>query len=167
MPNIHRTSAFTQRYDGLANVLRSECIVSQAFDPASPERPDTCTVTCVWDTGATNSVISPRLVEALKLVPTGRMPVNDARGTKISNTYIVNVMLPNNVEIPFLQVTEGILLGFDMLVGMDIISKGDFSVSCPEGKTVFSFRLPSAHEVDFVDGKVLQTPIRTRHLQQR
>ena len=85
--------------------------------------------------------------------------VNDASGQKISNTYMVNVMLPNNVGIPFLQVTEGVLAGFDMLIGMDIISKGDFSISCSGGKTVFSFQLPSTHEIDYVDGKMTQTPL--------
>lgn len=159
MPNILRASAFTQRYEGITNVLRSECIVSQAFDPNSQQQPVTCKVTCIWDTGATNSVISPRLAQVLKLLPSGRVPVNDASGTKISNTYMVNVMLPNNVGIPFLQVTEGVLLGFDMLIGMDIISQGDFSISCPGGKTVFSFQLPSTHEVDYVDGKMIQTPL--------
>jgi len=68
-------------------------------------------------------------------------------------------MLPNNVGIPFLQVTESVLLGFDMLIGMDIISQGDFSISCPGGETVFSFQLPSTHEVDYVDGKMIQTPL--------
>lgn len=159
MPKILRASAFTQRYEGITNVLRSECVVSQAFDPSSLSRPETCTVTCVWDTGATNSVISPRLAQVLKLIPTGRSFVNDASGQKVSNTYMVNIMLPNNVGVPFLQVTEGVLLGFDMLIGMDIISKGDFSISCPNGKTVFTFQLPSTHEVDYVDGKMIQTPV--------
>lgn len=159
MSKILRASAFTQRYEGLTNVLRSECVVSQAFDPTEASRPDSCKVTCVWDTGATNSVVSPRLAKVLKLLPTGRVLVNDASGQKISNTYMVNVMLPNNVGIPFLQVTEGVLAGFDMLIGMDIISKGDFSISCSGGKTVFSFQLPSTHEIDYVDGKMTQTPL--------
>lgn len=159
MSTLLRASAFSQRYEGITNVLRSECVVSQAFDPNCMSVPETCKVTCVWDTGATNSVISPRLAKVLKLLPTGMVPVNDASGQKMSNTYMVNVMLPNNVGIPFLQVTEGILAGFDMLIGMDIISQGDFSITCPKGKTVFSFQLPSTHEVDYVDGKLIRTPM--------
>lgn len=158
MPTQLRASAFTQRYEGLTNVLRTECIVYPAFDPNSGQVPNHCKIMCLWDTGATNSVISARLVQALQLKPSGKARVSHAQGSTVVNTYMVNVMLPNNVGIPFLQVNEGVLAGFDMLIGMDIISKGDFSISCPEGKTVFSFQLPSTHEVDYVDRKLIETP---------
>ena len=39
--------------------------------------------------------------------------------------------------------------GIDVLIGMDIISKGDFAVSNYNGKTQFSFRLPSQEDVDY------------------
>lgn len=43
------------------------------------------------------------------------------------------------------------LTGFDALIGMDIIGLGDFVVSSYEGKTAFSFRMPSLHCFDFVE----------------
>jgi preprotein translocase subunit SecA len=48
-----------------------------------------------------------------------------------------------------------------MLIGMDIITKGDFSISHFEGKTCFSFRVPSVQEMDFVEEhrKTNSTPI--------
>lgn len=33
---------------------------------------------------------------------------------------------------------------------MDIISKGDFAITNVDGKTVFSFRIPSVETIDFV-----------------
>lgn len=39
-----------------------------------------------------------------------------------------------------------------MLIGMDIINKGDFAVSNYQNKTVFSFRMPSESLMDFVTG---------------
>ena len=39
--------------------------------------------------------------------------------------------------------------GIDILIGMDIISKGDFAISNYNGKTQFSFRLPSQQDVDY------------------
>ena len=36
------------------------------------------------------------------------------------------------------------------LIGMDIISQGDFSISNKDKKTTFSFRFPSYEEIDFV-----------------
>ncbi len=39
--------------------------------------------------------------------------------------------------------------GIDVLIGMDIISNGDFAVSNYDGKTYFSFRLPSQEHVEY------------------
>ena len=41
-----------------------------------------------------------------------------------------------------------------MLIGMDIINQGDCVVSNYQGKTVFSFRMPSESVMDFVSGTV-------------
>ena len=43
----------------------------------------------------------------------------------------------------------GELLDTDVLVGMDIINKGDFAVSNRNGATSFSFRIPSVENFDF------------------
>ena len=37
----------------------------------------------------------------------------------------------------------------DILMGMDIITLGDFGISNFDGKTQFSFRLPSQEHVDY------------------
>ena len=39
--------------------------------------------------------------------------------------------------------------GIDVLIGMDIISMGDFAVSNFDGKTQFSFRIPSQEHVEY------------------
>ena len=40
--------------------------------------------------------------------------------------------------------------GPDVLLGMDIITIGDFSITNQAGNTVFSFRVPSQHTIDYV-----------------
>jgi hypothetical protein len=59
-------------------------------------------------------------------------------------------MLPNSVGFVNLEVTLGQLYGADVLLGMDIITSGDFSITNVGGRTVFSFRVPSITAVDFV-----------------
>jgi hypothetical protein len=60
--------------------------------------------------------------------------------------------LPNHVVVPEIRVTEAPLTGdTDVLVGMDVIGIGDFAVTNKDGKTVFSFRLPSVECLDFVE----------------
>lgn len=69
---------------------------------------------------------------------------------KIVSRCLVNIYLPNEVAFAGVRVTKGVLGDVDLLIGMDIISQGDFSVTCPQGKTKFSFRLPSQANIDFV-----------------
>jgi uncharacterized protein YecA (UPF0149 family) len=49
-------------------------------------------------------------------------------------------------------VTLGVILdGIDVLIGMDIITLGDFSVTNFQGNTCMSFRVPSLHQIDYVE----------------
>jgi hypothetical protein len=47
------------------------------------------------------------------------------------------------------------LVGVDMLIGMDMITEGDFIISNYAGRTVFTFRMPSAHSFDFLEDDYL------------
>lgn len=50
------------------------------------------------------------------------------------------------------MVTGGLLnTDTDFLIGMDIITLGDFAVTNVNGKTVFSFRYPSCEKIDYVN----------------
>jgi hypothetical protein len=78
--------------------------------------------------------------------------VDHLDGSSLAETYLVNIGLPNNVAFGGVRVTKGTLTGHaDILIGMDIISKGDFAVSNFNGITKFSFRVPSVGHVDFVE----------------
>jgi len=158
MTIIPRASAFTLSYDGIASALITECKVCAAYDPSSGEEPEYIRINSLWDTAATHSAVSAKLVQAIGLKPAGQVTVLHAQGKTDVNAYLINVVLPNNVRVPFLRVSEGVLAGFDMLIGMDIIARGDFSLSCSEQKTIFSFQFPSTHVVDYVEGKLIETP---------
>ena len=54
------------------------------------------------------------------------------------------------MRFPGLLVIQGVLRDADVLVGMDIINQGDFAVTNPDGRTKFSFRVPSIADIDFV-----------------
>jgi len=64
-------------------------------------------------------------------------------------TYFISIGLPQKVGIPQLRVLSGEVKDADVLVGMDIIGAGDFAVTNLNGKTVFTFRLPSCECIDF------------------
>jgi hypothetical protein len=110
-------------------------------------------VKAIWDTGATGSAITDKVVSELGLVPTGMAQVHTAGGVVNQNTYTIDIGLPNGVVIQGI-ITTGVPLlssGSDALIGMDVISLGDFSVTNHKGITCMSFRIPSSHEIDYVE----------------
>lgn len=106
----------------------------------------------LWDTGATNSCISKKVVEDLGLIPTGQKKISTPSGSDIVSTYLVSIVLPNHVVFSDVEVCDTKIgdQGVDLLVGMDIINCGDFAVTNCDGKTVFSFCVPSSKTIDFV-----------------
>lgn len=149
MPN-QTVSAFTYKANGLANVLVSEVTVS-ANKELFPDSKDK-KFTAIWDTGATNTAISSRVVKECGLIPTGQAISNTAGGQCTVNTYIIDLGLPNNVNINGIPATEfQAVEGSDLLIGMDIIRLGDLAISNYNGKTAFSFRVPSTKCTDYVE----------------
>lgn len=146
--------AFTIRANGLADRLLTDVEVMPAFDPASPPNPapPSQTVKALWDTGATRSVVSPDVAATLTLTPVGVANVQHAGGCGTSPTYLVNFVLPNKFGIMGALVTESPLRiqGFDVLIGMDVITLGDMSISHVSGETCMSFRMPSIGGNDYV-----------------
>ena len=119
---------------------------------------DSCAA--IWDTGATNSAITELEAKKLNLVPTGIKNVSGLGGTIPKNTYLIDILLkPANILIRDLSVTEldnpvnelGVKTEqFGILIGMDIIARGDFCITHTGNKTMMSFRIPSIVETDYV-----------------
>jgi predicted aspartyl protease len=146
---------FTSRYDhGLSLVLANEVNIAPAsLEPIGSRSlrlpVNSIKAVAIWDTGATNTAITPRIVKQLNLLPISMTRVSTAGGLIDTPVYLVDVFLPNFVAIPSLRVTECELVqDTDVLIGMDIITQGDFAVSNYKEKTTFSFRMPSLLEID-------------------
>lgn len=161
---MDRPLAFTINYHCRVNALHSRCNISHAFNPDffPPGTQPPLGVDCdaIWDTGATNTVITKEVAEALGLKPIGTTKVSHAGGVDNTPVYLINITLPNKITITSLKVTEGKLRGTQVLIGMDIISGGDFSVSHAGGETKFSFQIPSTHDTDFVKEIKSHTPVK-------
>lgn len=143
--------AFTTTYAGLGLELINRIVIHSPRQFTQIQFTKVI-VNAIWDTGATHSCISSRLAKELKLVPNSKISTNTAAGLKISDIYTVDIELPNRVIIPSVQVAGIDLIdSVDALIGMDIISEGDFAVNSYNGTTSFSFRLPSCHKVDYAE----------------
>ena len=151
--------AFTHDYSGLATALETRCGIC-AFSPQNQSKTNyqkAKKFRALWDTGAMASVISINVVNSLGLKPIGKARVFHANGESIVYTYLINISLPNNIEFSSLLVTEGLLNDTDVLIGMDIISKGDFAITAADGDTKMSFQIPATHEIDFVQEIIRKT----------
>jgi hypothetical protein len=139
---------------GCLQDLKTPCRISAAFDPATTppgSQPAAINFVAIWDTGASACVVTQKVVDACQLQPYTMKKMQGAYGGFADRpAYLINLHLPNGVELPNITATWGEFAGPDMLIGMDIITKGDFAITHEMGKTIFSFRIPSLHTIDYV-----------------
>ena len=143
---------YTKRYQGIVPALITPCAISASWDPLE-EKPEPVAVRyqCLWDTGATISAITGRVATDLGLPTEALIPIRHAGGLSVDvPQHYVNLQLPGGVLIVGRAVAQLPLASYDVIVGMDIISLGDFAISNFNGKTTFTFRIPSVEEFDFV-----------------
>lgn len=119
--------------------LCSSCIVSNPLDGNS------CQARAIWDTGASCSCISPAIAERLKLPIVGSTTSHTAGGSTPSNKHVVDIKV-GNIIFPKVAVTAPNLPDDLVLIGMDIIGLGRFTVqdTLVEGelKKVLTLELP-------------------------
>lgn len=163
MPQIP-DSAFTITYPGVVNRIFSPVHIEKSQLPGGiSERQLSGELKGVWDTGATKSCISHDVAINLGLTSIGKIDVWGIGGKTLKDQYIVNVILPNRVRFLNLTVSEGDLKGFDVLIGMDIMSQGDVAFSNYGKQSAFSFRLPSCGKTDYSAQAKLQKRIGPPH----
>lgn len=136
-------------YPNIVRILLTEVKVCPAHDPASGKpHPEWKLYQALWDTGATGSVITQRVVDEVGLAPVGVGKVQGVGGETLTERFMVNFGLPNNVAVSNLQVITGKIAGAEVLIGMDIIGMGDLTISTFGGKTTFCFQSPSFGSID-------------------
>ncbi len=136
-------SAFTIKYAKIQRKIITGAVI-EANGTSMP-------VNIQWDTGATGTCISKEIVSKLGLVPVGKVRAHTPSGIGVMNQYIVNLILHNEVMFENWLVMDSEIgnQGIGVLIGMDIISKGDFALSNYEGRTQFTFRIPSQEHVEY------------------
>lgn len=147
---MKKIGAFTIDYPHMKNRLESDLTVFDGNGKPSSDRSEK-KWRALWDTGATMSCISQRIADELQLQPLQIIKVYSATNEVLAITYYVGLLLPNHFT------TKVIAAGVprmsddvDIVIGMDVISKGDFAVTNVNRKTSFSFRIPSKKRIDYM-----------------
>lgn len=138
-------SAFTTSGTTKLNTLKNEVTIQYNGKEIQ--------VVALWDTGATNTCISQKVVQDLSLIATGKATMTTPSSQSDErSTYLVDIVLPNNVKVNDHVVIDSDIdnQNIGMLIGMDIITMGDFAVSNFNNQTIFTFRIPSECKTDYV-----------------
>ena len=132
-------SAFSTSYAGIVRALVSEIGIVTGVSASTTE-----VVKCkaLWDTGAVYSVISRQFAKKLGLASFDSGRAYTAQGSYDTSVYLLDILLPNKMIVQDLRVSDGEFQDFDFLLGMDVISLGDFTVTNKDA-TRFAFRIPS------------------------
>mgnify|MGYP003397843406 CR=1 FL=1 len=141
--------AFTIRYGQLVENIVTECVVSKGKNENPKQNIDSTKCLAIWDTGATSSIITRKVIDQLHLQPVGMCQVVGIHGSEYEYTYYVNLIVPGEMEFYTIEVTEGDLDDVDVLIGMDVILQGDLSISNGNSETIFSFRSPAKDPIIF------------------
>lgn len=105
---------------------------------------------CLWDTGASLSLVSPRVADALKLdvvddtvtIRTGLGATSEVK-MRMAYLHIVLGAIPLQLKVGVVERPSSDD-DIDAVLGMDVISKGTFALSYDHGQLLFSFCYPPA-----------------------
>ncbi len=140
-------AAFTARAEGYPKTLVTPCAIA----PSGEERFDE--FVAIWDTGATNTLITQAVVDRCGLRPMGPAFIGHAglaEEPEETESYLIAIRILDLITVNEVPVLRGGYSGADVLIGMDIINTGDFAITHRNGNTKFTFRVPSIADIDFV-----------------
>ena len=109
------------------------------------------TTDALWDTGAGISAITPEIQKRLKATTIDKKAISGIHNTQIVDVVYITLELPNHVIKKNMKVVVcNITSNVGMILGMDIISMGDFAISNGNNQTLISFAVPPFKEkIDF------------------
>ena len=145
-----KSSSFTVRADGKLPAIMFDVQISPAtLTDRNYLNPNKRKCRVIWSTGAVHSQLSKKLIDELALEA-----IVKTENGKQQLFYSLDVYLPNKVRMAQVEMTEINQTlphpDIECIIGMDIISLGDCSVSHSNGNTFFSFRIPSLGGIDYV-----------------
>lgn len=127
--------------------LTTPCLITgQTSLYPSDRKPeeDEIEIVAQWDTGATMTVVAKSILDALGREPNGgKRNIVGSNGVYQSDTYTVNLYLPDGIVFENLLVVEmKEEHSTKVLIGLDVILQSDFVIE-PQGENaVLKFRYP-------------------------
>ncbi|MBR3597856.1 MAG: hypothetical protein IKL47_12880 [Clostridia bacterium] len=101
-------------------------------------------VNALWDTGSTESLISENIVKMIDPILKSKAKYVTKDTVIESETYAVSLSLSEEITFRDVLVKKADLSekNVDIIIGMDIISRGDFEIRNYNNLIEFAFRIP-------------------------
>jgi hypothetical protein len=98
----------------------------------------------IWDTGASQTNISTDLVEKLNIPIIGKKPLGGIDTIIDTSTHKITIKLNDEIIFHDIEVVSSNIQSeyIDALIGMDIISQGDFYITHFDDEIRFDFVYP-------------------------
>lgn len=134
--------------------IRHKKLVRQVLTPVRVVNPVTMEeeeTLALWDTGSTSTCISNTIAYKLRMRKKAEMISLGVHGDNLVGVYSAEIKIGKNISIPIDVTNFGNMSNeIGVIIGMDIITMGDFALSNADGHTVMTFRIPSQGEINFV-----------------
>ena len=132
------------------NIIQTDCVITPFFERKKRVLVSGCEVeSTVWDTGATNTIISSAVIDALGLKPVRQTQIEGVGGCMDSSVYKINIYVDGCLEFTGIEALSGDIGDYDVIIGMDIITLGNFVITNKDDQTWFAFRYPSSEHIEF------------------
>lgn len=139
---------FTKQYDKIVKDIVTEAAVFPDFKEGELPPLRYFTENAAWDTGSERTVISQEIASALGLKSLGKVDLHGV-GDQKGDIYKISIAIPSSKVFHGFYVYGMNIDDYEVLIGMDIISKCDFAITNQDSKTTFSFQTPSSTTIDF------------------
>lgn len=105
-------------------------------------------VNALWDTGSTESLISEKIVKMIEPILKNKSKYVTRDVVIECETYAVSLSLSDEITFRDVLMKKADLSdkNVDIIIGMDIISRGDFEIRNYNNLVEFAFRIPPKNE---------------------
>ena len=105
-------------------------------------------VNALWDTGSTESLISEKIVKMIEPILKNKSKYVTRDVVIECETYAVSLSLSDEITFRDVLMKKADLSdkNDDIIIGMDIISRGDFEIRNYNNLVEFAFRIPPRNE---------------------
>lgn len=105
-------------------------------------------VNALWDTGSTESLISEKIVKMIEPILKNKSKYVTRDVIIECETYAVSLSLSDEITFRDVLMKKADLSekNVDIIIGMDIISRGDFEIRNYNNLVEFAFRIPPRNE---------------------